>query len=280
MAEHPRRKTRRRIRDGITDRLGAGAHHRGVGSISHLGCCTEHVEGLALLLGEARRCGLTPGQGRRHFGRYDGWQVDVNAQQPGGCQACHRAGDGGAPVAALSDVASVTEALHQLRPAAGDAVRSPTGFRRLSGKPVAGHGGQNQVEGVFASTAVGRRIRERSNRLEQLEDRSWPAVGHDQRQCSWMPRADVDEVYVEAVDPSDELRLGVELRFRPTPIVARAPVGHERLQLGELNALGGVVDGFSVGPPRCRDAAAKVGELLFRNVDAEGADRLTVSRPS
>src|SRR3712207_5422827 len=55
--------------------------------------------------------------------------------------------------------------------------------------------------------------------------------------------------------------------------VVGGPVLDERPELRQLDALGAVADGLLVRPPRRRYASAEVEEILFRNVDAEGADR-------
>ena len=75
-----------------------------------------------------------------------------------------------------------------------------------------------------------------------------------------------------------ELRQGVQLRFRLSPVVAGAPILDERLELRELYALRLVIDRLPVGPARRGDAPAKVVELLLRDVDAEGADRVAAGR--
>jgi hypothetical protein len=56
------------------------------------------------------------------------------------------------------------------------------------------------------------------------------------------------------------------------PVVVGPPVAHQRLQLGQRHALGLVRDRLPVGPPRPRHASAQIGQVLFRNVDREGAD--------
>jgi hypothetical protein len=81
------------------------------------------------------------------------------------------------------------------------------------------------------------RIAQRADGLEQLEHRAGPAMGHDQRQSIRMTRADVNEVNVESVDLGDELRQGVQPRLGLAPVVIRAPVAHQRLQLCQLYAL-------------------------------------------
>jgi hypothetical protein len=87
-----------------------------------------------------------------------------------------------------------------------DAAGIPAEFRRFAGEAVAGHRRQHEVEGVLCVSAVGGRVSERTDGLEQLDDRAGPAVGHDQRQSVLMPRPDVDEVDVDSVDLRKELR--------------------------------------------------------------------------
>ena len=84
----------------------------------------------------------------------------------------------------------------------------------------------------------------------------------------------VNEVDVEAVDPRDELRQRIQLRFRLPPVVASAPILDEGFYHRELYALRLVVDGLSVGPPCRRDATTEIEELLFRKINAEGAYRV------
>ena len=106
----------------------------------------------------------------------------MDADQPLGCLAAHRVGDGGAHVAALGDVAGVAEAVHQLRPRLRDAAGVPAELGRLAREAVAGHGRQHEVERVLGASAVRGRVGERADGLEQLDDRAGPAVRHDQRQ--------------------------------------------------------------------------------------------------
>jgi len=51
-----------------------------------------------------------------------------------------------------------------------------------------------------------------------------PAVRHDQRQCIFMPRADMDEVDIQPVDFGDEVRYGVEPRLNFAPVIVTLPV--------------------------------------------------------
>src|ERR671912_1659667 len=64
----------------------------------------------------------------------------------------------------------------------------------------------------------------------------------------------------------------MQFRLALAPIVICGPVAREFLDRGELHALGLIRDGLLFGPLRGRDASTEVEEILFRNVDAEGAD--------
>jgi hypothetical protein len=96
----------------------------------------------------------------------------------------------------------------------------------------------------------------------------------DQRQGIFMSRANMDEVDVQPVDLGDELRKGIELRLDLPPVVVPLPIVYELLQGRQRHALGFILDGLLVGPPRGRQAAAKVDEVLLGNIDAERTDRI------
>src|SRR5918995_1506387 len=120
--------------------------------------------------------------------------------------AAHRVGDVGAHVATLGNITGVAEAAHQFCPGACDAAGVPADLLRLAREAVAGNGRQHEVEGVLGGAAVRGRVGQRADRLEQLDYRAWPAMGHDQWQRILMPRPDVDEVDVDPVDLGRELR--------------------------------------------------------------------------
>jgi hypothetical protein len=186
--------------------------------------------------------------------------------------------DDRAPVAPLGDVPRVAEPDHELVERAGHPGRTPAGRGRLGGEAVTGHRRQHQVEGVGGLAAVGRRVGERVDNLQQLDDRARPAVGHEQRQGVLVGRADVGELDVEPVDLGDELGQCVQRGFGLAPVVAAAPVLDERAELGQLDPLGPVVDRLPVRPPRGRDAPAQVVDLLLWDFDTEGADGGLVDR--
>ena len=142
----------------------------------------------------------------------------MDAEQPLGCLAAHRVGHGSALVAALGDVTGVAEMAHQLRPGARDAPGIPADLGRLCGEAVAEQGGQHEVERVLGASAVSGRVGERTDGLEQLDDRARPSVRDDQRQRVLVRGLDVDEVEVHRVDLGLELREGVQSRLTRAPV--------------------------------------------------------------
>ena len=120
----------------------------------------------------------------------------MNAEQPFWCLATHRVGDAGTLIAALGDVAGVSEAAHQLGPGPRDATSVPADLRRLVREAVAGQGRNHQIESVLCAAAVGGRVGERADDVQHLDDRARPAVRYDQRQRVLVRRANVDEVDV------------------------------------------------------------------------------------
>jgi hypothetical protein len=76
---------------------------------------------------------------------------------------------------------------------------------------------------------MGGGVSEWANDLELLDDRTRPAVRHDQRQCVVVLGAHVNEMDLLTVDLGRELRYCVELRFALAPIVVGPPISRERL---------------------------------------------------
>src|ERR1700749_1631260 len=76
--------------------------------------------------------------------------------------------------------------------------------------PSPGRGGTHDRDRVRRAAAVRRGVGERLDDLQLLEDRAGPPVRDDQRQRVLMLGADVDEMNVQSVDLSDELRQGVQ----------------------------------------------------------------------
>ena len=93
-----------------------------------------------------------------------------------------------------------------------------------------------------------------------------------------MLRTHVNEMNVQPVDLGDELRQGVQPRLDLAPVVVRPPIARELLHRRELHALRFIVHRLAFGP-LCRvDAPAEIDELLLRNIDTEGTDRVAFGR--
>ena len=236
VVEHPGGERHRRVQQRVADRLRARGLLEEVAEagLPELGALLG--SGLLLVgVGRLRR----PAQ-RRHE------QVGVDGDQPLGRQAGHRVGDRRADVTALGDVAGVAEALHQLRPDLCDAAGPPAELGRLGREPVPGDGRQHEVERILGVVRRGQRL----DRLEQLDHRARPAVGHDQRQRVLVLGAHVDEVDVDPVDLGDELRQRVQPLGDAAEVVLVRPVVGERLQRRQLDPLRAVVDQLLARPAR------------------------------
>ena len=66
-----------------------------------------------------------------------------------------------------------------------------------------------------------RRIGQRIDNLQLLDDRARPAVRDDQRERVLMLGPDMDEMDVQPVDLGDEVRQGVQLRLALALVVVR-----------------------------------------------------------
>ena len=201
----------------------------------------------------------------------------MNADQARRGLQRHHVDDDRAPVAALRAIPRVSEALHQLDIRIGDADGIPARRRRLAREAVAGHRRNHEVKRVRRAAAMRRGIGQRPDDLHLLDDRSGPSMRHEERQRILMLRADMNEMDVQSVDIGDEVRQGVELRLDLSPVVFRLPMLRELLDRRELHALRRIPHRLPVGPSRRLDASAQLDEIRFRNVDAEGTDRVAFS---
>ena len=184
----------------------------------------------------------------------------------------HLLGYGVSPVAALGDVALVTEALHQDDPGLGDADRVPAGLGWLPREAVARQGRNDEIERVGRAGSMRRGIGQRPDELQLLDRRAGPAMRHDQGQRILVLRAHVDEVHVDAIDLRDEVRERREARLEPAPVVLARPVASQGLDRLEPDALTGV--GLTVGQAGVGDPLTQVVKLGLSHVDLEWSDRL------
>ena len=82
-----------------------------------------------------------------------------------------------------------------------------------------------------------RRIGQRIDDLQLLDDRAGPPVRDDERQRIFMFRTNVNEMNVQSIDLGDELRQGVQFRLALAPVVVCRPIAREFLNRRELHAL-------------------------------------------
>src|SRR5688572_14182158 len=92
-----------------------------------------------------------------------------------------------------------------------------------------------------------------------------------------MPRTNMNEVDVEAVEVSYELRKGVKLRFRLPPIVVGCPIAREFAHSRKWYALRRICDGLFFGPLRVGDPPSKLVDCFLWDLDfRERTDRAFV----
>ena len=134
------------------------------------------------------------------WGGTDAGHVGVDAEQLRWGQYAHLVDDDRPPVAPCCHELLVAEPLHQLDPRRGNVDQIPACGARLAREPVPREGRNDHMERILGLAAERGGVSERTDEIEQLDDRSGPAVGDDQRQGALVTRRDVDEVDVEIVD--------------------------------------------------------------------------------
>ena len=180
--------------------------------------------------------------------------------------------DGGAPVAALRDIAVVPESGHQSGKCGADALDAPTSGRRTTGEAEAGQRRRDDMERVGRVAAERGRVGQRLEHLVELDDRSRPPVRQDQRQRVVVGRTHMHEVDVEPVDLGHVLVEAVQLRFARPPVVAVGPVRRDLADVPERDALRPVVDDLGVSPSSVAKTGAEVLEVAVGDVDRERSD--------
>src|SRR5256885_12286966 len=101
------------------------------------------------------------------------------------------------------------------------------------------------MKGIRRGPAMGGWIGQRLDDLHLLDDRAGPAMRDDHRQRIFMLRTNVNEMNVEAIDLSDEVRHGLQFRLALAPVVVVSPIAGEFLHRCELYSLRCVRDLFS-----------------------------------
>ena len=144
--DHPGGQADGRIRDSV-QRLRVGPHLECIGHVR----LEEQVSfSQRRVSSSSRPAGAGPPDSDRRsdVGSNSTRKVGVDAEQTRRRLHAHQIDDLPAPVAALSGVAVVSQAVHQHRPGTRDVVGTPAGLGRLSGVPVARHRRDHQMEGI------------------------------------------------------------------------------------------------------------------------------------
>lgn len=102
--------------------------------------------------------------------------------------------------------------------------QAPSQARRFTRKAVAGDGRDDDIKCVLRFTAISSRICKRADRLDELEGRTRPTMGQNDRKGVGMTRPHMDELDIDPVDRCDEFRKCIELSLGLAPVVISAPV--------------------------------------------------------
>ena len=80
------------------------------------------------------------------------------------------------------------------------------------------------MERIRSRTAISSRISQRFNNLQHLDEGAGPSVRENDGQGILMLGTNVNEVNIQPIDLSQEVRQGIQLRFELAPVVIRGPI--------------------------------------------------------
>ncbi len=250
LLEDPRGEPERRVLEREAQCVGLGGLDLHVGEAVADAFDRGGERGLLLVGDAAHGVGIV---GRRHGEEHVG--VDGGAVRA--VVLAEVAGDDGAPVAALCEVAVVAELVHQVCDGVGDTPGVDPAFGGRAREAVAGHRDHHDVEIV----------RQQRKRIEELDDRSGPPVREHQRDRVGRRRPGVQEVHAQAGGLGDRAAPPVELGFGGPPVVPVDPVLDHRAQ---ERLVGAVVPSGPIelgGPAGAREASAEIVEVGVGDVD-------------
>ncbi len=216
MCGDPGSQSHRRIIQAVPERLRLRAldlHVAGLFLLEHV----EAVEDLAIGRGQLRRVGRL---GRAAINMFR-WMPTTRSGTRGRARSRWPR-----PIAALGPEARIAEVLHQAGEQRRHAHHVHTRLRRPLGKPVPRQRRHEQVEGVLRVPAVGRRVGQRPDDVDELDDRARPAVHEEQRQRrgprprSWMKWSHPA--------PSAAAQSAVDHRLLRAPVEALDPAHRRR----------------------------------------------------
>ena len=128
------------------------------------------------------------------------------------------------------------------------------------------------MERVGRVSAVGPWIGERTEKVDELGDRARVPVGDDERQRIRLGRPDVQEVDALAIDRGGELGEPVQHRLVRPPVVLRAPILGQLLQVSERHAPAPAHSRGSRGPAGTGEPIPQVVDIRLGYLDPEGLD--------
>src|SRR6266404_3551321 len=117
---------------------------------------------------------------------------------------------------------------------------------------------------------MGRRVHQRLDDLQKLEDRSRPAMGEYNWQGALVLRSDVNEVNSETVNLRAKLWQPIQRALNTTPVVAGAPVFSERLRFVQRRSLRPIGYRFLVRPAGVGKSVLEIVECCLRYMNLEG----------
>ena len=186
----------------------------------------------------------------------------------------------GSPIAALRAVTLITQSLHQLRPNGRRALNAPASRGRLVAEREARQRWAHHMKRVSWVPTVRGRIGQRSDDLEELDNRAGPAMSDHQRQRVDDRGTHVQKMDPEPVDLGPKLRKSIKPSLPRTPVIRRSPVVTQIFQISERDSLRPVHYGLLLRPARPREASSQISELLLPDRDFKWCDLVAHSTSS
>src|SRR4029453_13076695 len=165
----------------------------------------------------------------------------------------------------------VPEPAHQGVVCLGDSCHRPALTDERSAKPEAGHGWNDDVEGVLGSSAMSYRIGKRTDHVKELRERPWIGVRQQQRSRPRLRGSNVHKVNGLTVDFGDKVGDRVHPSLLRSP-VELLPRGHHLLEVGDRGSVVPTVIGCRNRKASVGEAAPKVLECVLWNRDREWTD--------
>ncbi len=196
----------------------------------------------------------------------------VEAEEPLGVQQPELARDHRAAVAAVRAVALVAESAHEFVIRTRDSRHRPAALDDRRAEREAGHRGHDDRERVLGTTAVGDRVDERIDHVEEVDERARVGVQQEQRGGALLLRRCVDEVDGLAVDLGEVVRELVHPRLLGAPVEVTLPLLDRGGEPGVGNAEVPVVARSRLRQTRASESLAQVVDLGLGDVDTERTD--------